>query len=248
MNTQLNGHCSISFKEKLFILGGYNGLEFVNDIYIYSENNKIGFIPFSKAPFAPRAFFGCVHFNNGILIFGGNGSEEQAWGDVWYTTDMYDWKKLDSNFPRLGMFAFWEKEGVIYVKGGGNYNSKFSFNNTHADSNKILYTKDGVEWTTVEQDFRKTRFEGFSKLGKFLFSIGGYSSDFSDSQAYNLKEIHVSQDGITWKKLKNIKQFRSRHAPIIYKYNDAIYILGGNDGSIFHDLWKIDKKNLVQVK
>lgn len=237
----LNGHCSISFKGNLYLLGGYNDQEHINDIFIFSENNEVGFLPFSKAPFAPRSFFGCIHFNKGVLIFGGNGNEEKTLGDVWFSTDMLNWKKLTDNFPERGMFSFFERKGVVYVKGGGKYDTKFPFNNTSSDSNEILYTKDGINWKIVKQEIRKTRFEGSAKLGNYLFSVGGYSSDFQNSLAYNLKEIHISRDGLTWKKLLNISQFRARHAPIVYRYKNAIYILGGNDGFIFTDLWKIEK-------
>ena len=77
--------------------------------------------------------------------------------------------------------------------------------------------------------------------------MGGYSSNFSDSLAKNLKEIHISKDGKSWKKLREIDEFRARHAPLTYKYKNAIYILGGNNGVIFSDLWKIEKKSKLNI-
>jgi len=94
---------------------------------------------------------------------------------------------------------------------------------------------------------KKTRFEGFAELENYFFSIGGYSSDFPDFLALNLKEMHISKDGETWKKLPEIAQFSARHAPNIYKYKNVIYILGGNDGRIFSDLWKIEKKSILNM-
>jgi hypothetical protein len=245
----LNGHCTVSFKEKLYLIGGYQQAHKVhtNDIYIFSENNKVGFLPFTRAPFPPRSFYGCVHFKNGILIFGGITNNNKTLGDVWFSNDMYNWKKLSTNFPQRSMFSYYERDGVVYIKGGGAYDDRLPFNGTSNDSKEILFTKDGIYWTAIPGNIKKTRFEGFAELENYFFSIGGYSSDFPDFLALNLKEMHISKDGETWKKLPEIAQFSARHAPNIYKYKNAIYILGGNDGRIFSDLWKIEKKSKLNM-
>ena len=59
-----NGHCMLSVNDELYIIGGYSG-NFSNEIFIM-EGDQFHFL--TNAQWKPRAFFGCINYNQGVLI------------------------------------------------------------------------------------------------------------------------------------------------------------------------------------
>ena len=51
-----NGHCAVRYKERILVIGGFDGENFNSDVYTTLDG--VIWEKLNNAPFAPRAFFG----------------------------------------------------------------------------------------------------------------------------------------------------------------------------------------------
>jgi len=229
-----NGHCMLSVNEELYIIGGYSK-DFSNEIF-RMEGDRFYFQ--SNAPWEPRAFFGCINYEQGVLVFGGNGYNK-AFKDVWYSKDLLTWKLISTEFPKSGMFSTFVNDKVITVVNGGIYNTNFK-NNVEIDFAGSIKSYDGgISWKELnELDPPPQRFSGSATIDNTNFIVGGYRCQ--SGSCLNIKNIYLSKNQSKFKNF-DLSEFRSRHAPIVYEANSKIYILNGNDGRVFRDFWVIQK-------
>jgi len=86
------GHSAVVFKNKMWIIGGYDGEKYKNDVW--SSIDGIRWEPVvSKAGFAPRRGHATVIYKGRIWVIGGYGGENKYYNDIWVSEDGVNWKK-----------------------------------------------------------------------------------------------------------------------------------------------------------
>lgn len=262
-----NGHCAIKYKERIFLIGGYDGEKLNSDVY--TSLDGVIWEKMNNAAFAPRAFFGCLQFNEKIFVFGGNGKDNSALNDVWYTNDGVTWQMITNSAPwePRGMFAHFVLNGSIYIVGGGEYDNSYAYN-VKKNYSSIYKSKDGVNWEEINNPyFGPRRFMTSVVHSGRAYIIGGFQLDpnlFNDMEngvllgsnkipltvlndyyntgrnCCNLNEIYSTEDGMYWKKEIVPQSFTARHAAGSASFNGKMYIFGGFGKELFNDVWQAD--------
>lgn len=92
-------HQAVTFKGKLFVLGGGNYLpqyEVRNDVWS-SEDGVTWTQLTDKAPWSPRIWHSAVVYRDRIWVMGGwSNKPYKNWNDVWHSADGKTWEKLET--------------------------------------------------------------------------------------------------------------------------------------------------------
>ena len=98
------GFTTVVFKEKMYVLGGYNNNKYLNSVYT-SADGKVWKLVKTKSPFTPRREHISVVFKNRIWIIGGE-DEGELKNDVWYSEDGVNWVCALKTAPFKGRASF----------------------------------------------------------------------------------------------------------------------------------------------
>ena len=226
-----SGHTSLSFKGKLYVLGGMTGLVndiiFLNDVWNSTDGKNWSRIsPFpaiERIQFSPRHNHSTVVFKDKIWVIGGQGGSG-ALGDVWSSSNGVTWN-LETNdaafSPRYNheTLVFQDK---IWVFGG------------HAVDNAIWSSSDGINW---EQNTTSASFPSREDASSVVFDnkmwiIGGGGIDS------RLNDVWYSTDGANWAQATPNAEFSPRVAQQSVIYDDKIWLFGGAGASgLLNDVW-----------
>jgi hypothetical protein len=265
MPSPRNGHCIITHRGRMLVIGGFDGNGFLSDAY--ASVNGREWVRLPDAAFSPRAFFGCVSLNDSIYVFGGNVASELAVNDVWRSSDGISWEMVSSNAswsPR-GMFASFALRGRIWLVGGGVYDSRYLVN-VKSNQSDAWSSADGKAWerAVLPERFTPRRFMGSAVVSGTVFLVGGFELDrrlFADQQMGilrdspdappifrldplragreygNLSEVWMTSDMESWYMMNVPVDFLARHAPGVMAYRQKVLILGGFGSELFNDIW-----------
>ena len=86
------GHTSVVFNNKMWVMGGFNGTIRYNDVW-YSTNGINWSQATANAGWSARCYHTSVVFNNKMWVLGGDGGGN----DVWYSTDGNSWTQATAN-------------------------------------------------------------------------------------------------------------------------------------------------------
>lgn len=96
------GHCLLSFDNKIWLIGGYDGA-YKNDVW-YSSDGISWTQATSSAAFAPRYDHAAARIDDFMWVIGGSTEASPYNNDVWYSNDGVNWLRAsDADFtPRCG--------------------------------------------------------------------------------------------------------------------------------------------------
>ena len=249
-----SGHRSISFDDKLWVIGGcvYDSS---GDIYLSDiQNSEDGInwnLVMMGCPWSVRADFACAEFLDKLWIIGGRGVIEGIWdrpGDVWSSTDCINWteeiKEEDSPWKQrygLESVVFNDK---LWVLGGYGWHEDI---NLYNEFNDVWSSEDGVEWTEVTHT---AAWPVRSDFGCFVYDdkiwiLGGNDSDIY----YN--DVWCSEDGETWTEVLSSAPWSSRSGFGALVSDNIMWVMGGahlaND--FLKDIWySTDGENWFEYK
>ena len=160
---------SIVFGGKIWLMGGYDGKNYHNDIW-----NSVDGIRWNKvadsAAWSPRNV-GIVEFNNRLWIFGGgviDGDREinpNSNKEVWSSEDAIKWKKVEMKTERrLGGTAIVFDDKLWFV--GANRNDG-DFDSA------VLVSEDGINWQSQSAPWSPRGAVAAWVFGDKLFMTGG---------------------------------------------------------------------------
>ena len=213
------GYKLISFKNKLWIIGGVKDSVYQNDSWFsldginwVKESDNIGFI-------AGSDYYTVVN-NNRLYIFRGyDGSRRSP--EVWSSADGFNWQRDTSTFPvnntssSSNVVSF---NGKILLIGGRTSTAVWSSN-------------DGQIWTNISNAFPLS--EDFFKHTSFIidnkiYVVGGEFQGECEGEECLNKDIWTSTNGVNWIKEKSNVEFGHRGSTNIVKFKDYIYAIGGS--------------------
>ena len=201
--------------------------------------------------------------------------DSQIWGDVWASDDEgATWEEIRSgdepgHWPARAYFQAVELDGYVYVLGGQDFsvvdNPGCAFVegpcppqvSTSQFFNDVWRSQDGVEW---EQMTEAAPWEGRAGLRAVaydgqLWIFGGSTNDDSaivgpaGPERIYFNDVWRSTDGADWEQVTASAPWEPRAGAVVVEKDDAMYLLGGEDGftctplpdcepPYFNDVWR----------
>jgi len=136
-----SNHCSIVHDNKLWIIGGKNGKDYLNDVWMSEDGKNFKKMEDKEKKFCPRSGLGLVSFQDKIWIIAGE-SKDGLKNDVWNSNNGIDWEIVTESakfLPRAYHSSVVYKNR-IWVIGGKTENGP---------ANDIWWTMDGANWVSI---------------------------------------------------------------------------------------------------
>ena len=236
-----SGFGTVVYHGKMFVLGGHNGTNYLNDIWMSKDSiiwkridTDLLTSGIQNAPWQARSDFGTVVYHNKMFVLGGYNGTNYL-NNIWSSKDGVIWKRIDTNSATNGIQnAPWRARsgfGVVvhhdkmFVLGGL---SKYSIHRIHLRD--IWSSIDGTNWLEITSAntswFTRSRHAVLSNKEDLLI-FGGIS--FSNTLS---NDIWMSKDGVIWKQIQVSSDRwsrRSNHRVLYHK--GKLFMIGGYDGT-----------------
>ena len=241
-----NHHRAVSFDGAIWLLGGNEGTSRTNDIWKSADGITWTEVITTGTKWSGRHQHQVVLFDSTLWLLGGSDNEGAVKNDVWKSTDGITWEQVDANGSANGSNAPWsarEKHqvvsfnGVLWLLGGydgiGNPGLK----------NDIWKSADGTTWTEVTTTGTKWSARQSPQVVSFnnaLWLLGG-------NDGFRKNDIWKSTDGTTWTQVDANGSsdvgdlnapWNARETHQVVLSNNALWLLGGHDGTRRNDVWK----------
>ncbi len=219
-------HTSVVFDEKMWVIGGFDGSSYRNDVW-YSEDGILWEQATEMAAFSPRKEHGSVVFDNKLWVIGGSveGNPTRT-NDVWYSEDGVSWTLANANadFPEVSGHSTIVFNNKIWLLGGSDENTL---------QTGIWYSSDGISWTAVTENdtFPQREWHSSVVFDNKIWVVGG--STISDY----VNDVWYSEDGISWSEATPNAGFSVRSEHTSVAFDDKIWIIGGIYSSCCSDVW-----------
>lgn len=187
----------ITFKDKMWRMGGMQYLSAYHKSTVFSSINGVDWVSASSNPlWGPRAHFGLVEFRGKLWLFGGTDGTASK-NDVWSSNDGINWV-LETTAAawsaRHGFGCVASHEGIYLV--GGSPAALYSGVATYLGD--VWFTPDGINWKQLVADadvspiYRRAYFNMLYFDDK-IWIVQGYRTGglYPNNVAY-------SHDGKTW--------------------------------------------------
>ncbi|HEY5038682.1 MAG TPA: hypothetical protein VIJ93_06390, partial [bacterium] len=194
------GHQAMVFKNKMWVIGGYDGTNYKNDVWS-SWDGKIWSQATTAAGFSTRAFSMGVSYNNNMWVIGGQNSNGVT-NDVWYSSDGMSWTQATASAafaPRKqsGSAMFNNKLWVI----GGFNGTDLSYNGYNGTNyGDVWSSSDGVTWSAATTNAGFVSMGGLTSVpfGGQLYLIAGWDYIPSGWGPQFFSKVWLSSDGANW--------------------------------------------------
>lgn len=227
-------HGAVAYKNKLYIIGGYERGECLNICEVYDPvSNTIEEI----APMCHRRGRAAVTFlekDNSIYVMGGSDGHEDLNSIEYFNLDEKKWKatrfEFELGFTNMSVTGC---NGFIYLVGLRADNSKAvsrtcclryePATNSFIRLAELNYgrSQSGLVWTSAPSKNGDS-----SKLDYYLYVFGGYDS----MRCLNTCEVYNVQDD-KWTMMSSMHEGRRGCGAAIHNQSQTIYIVGGTNGS-----------------
>ncbi|MEM8509125.1 MAG: hypothetical protein AAF717_14935 [Bacteroidota bacterium] len=219
------GHGSVTFKNKIWVTGGYEGIggNARNDIW-YSKDGALWKQSLASKHFSPRTSHTTTVFKDKIWVIGGNEISNRK-NDVWRSKDGMFWQEVTAkaSFSKRSSHTTVVFDNKLWVIGGLDQDKKAK--------NDVWYSKDGAQWiqATANASF-SPRFEhtSFVYAGK-IWVVGG-KEGIGFSNKFSVKsDIWCSKNGMDWIQVTTDAAFLPRSGHTSPVYDNKIWVIGGAD-------------------
>jgi hypothetical protein len=132
---------------RIWLIGGFNQNlnTLCNDIWQSDSTGTSWTLVTNNAKFSPRAFFGCVVYNNKMYVIGGLSAQGN---DVWCSSDGVNWNEVDNqnkNFPPRYAFTTLVYNNTMWLIGGAWEGDGNCYNDVWNSGN-------GADWTEISSN------------------------------------------------------------------------------------------------
>lgn len=187
------GHGSVFFKEKFWVIGGFANIEDVkNDVW--SSTDGINWVQeTADAGFVGRGQFGITVFKDRIFIIGGIGSGGSLLGDVWSSVDGVDWiqETPSTDFSPRALIKMVAYKDKLYALGGLE-----NLFDVTGSTDEVWSSTNGIDWvqeTDAAPYLARVGFEAIVFDDK-IFILGGLLGTTFEVKA----DVWYSTDGKNW--------------------------------------------------
>ena len=226
-----NGHSSVVFDDKIWVLGGDDARGYKNDVW-YSADGINWVEASANAAWSARYWHSSVVFDGKIWVLGGWDGRSYK-NDAWYSADGINWTPATTD---AAWSARWSHSSVVFddkiwVLGGNGGRNK----------NDVWYSTDGINWTRATIAAAWSARERHSSV-IFDNKIWVLGSNFKN-------DVWYSADGINWVEATANAAWSARYDHSSVVFDNKIWVLGGSDGSNHkNDVWySADSINWVET-
>ncbi len=223
------GHTSVTFKNKMWVIGGYDG-QTKNDVWSSTDGWNWN-LETANANFPKVTYHRCVVYKDKIWLFYDD--------EIWNSCDGINWAQINNEAPYLsrGKYTVTVFNNEMWLIGG--YVGFEDFRND------IWSSTDGVIWGKVTHaaPFSPRFHHAVTVFDGKLFLIGGQVGQVTESE----NDVWWSKDGIIWTTPTiNNSPFKKRALHTLTTYNDKIWIIAGDRAESFfselgyNDVWTLD--------
>lgn len=223
-----DSHPTLSFDNKLWILGGYGWLDDLNDAWYSPDDGVSWHEKNSSNAWGKRHGHGAAVLNGSAYIFGG--AYYNDLNDTWKSngTDLGNWTYLgDAPFTARKYFGYAVFQNKIWVFGGSSWEPAAIYND--------LWSFNGTGWTLEAEHANWSARAGHIALATAneVCIIGGTDTNNSD-----LNDVWCSQDGKSFTLRTSSANFSARGYFAGTVFDDRLWIMGGNSiGTVKNDVW-----------
>jgi hypothetical protein len=231
-----DGAGALLFNGKIYLLGGWNHKEVVNEVWV--TDDLLNWTQLPNAPWQARHLAGWVVHNQKMYVIGGD-----LIADVWSSTDGRNWKLETSSAPFGERYApIAQSVGeYIYLYGGQYWTPVWwCFNRPDClpvGLNDVWRSKDGVLWESVIDNApwtgRALVHGGLYFKDRFYLVGGGLKNAAGTwSETYvEFTDIWSSPDAISWIKESEGFNFPGRTHFSVLSTKKGCYVSDGSVGT-----------------
>lgn len=230
-------HQAITFDNKIWVLGGWNGWTFFNDVW-YSSDGVNWDQATASAGWSPRYEFEALVYDNKMWVIGGFAASGGDRQDVWYSSDGVNWTQATASAGWSARYGLGTTvyDNKMWVMGG--------FRTSSGVTSDVWYSTDGANWTqaTASADWSpRSRIYPTSEVFADRMWIFGGTNGGS-----NFKEVWSSTNGTNWTKEFDDPGWPEMQEAATAVLGNTVYITGGDTGSgIIDDVWGLDTNSPV---
>jgi hypothetical protein len=241
---------ALSFKERMWLMGGWNPKDKVHfplicsdDVWSSADGASWTRVS-SDPPWAPRVLHYSLAFKDRLWVIGGQtmpgfvaGSPERFHRDIWTSADGVRWEQLQPVEP------FWSARGMIggtpvhrgriWILGGGTYDTPATPKRNFY--NDVWSSADGIRWKlhTPAAPWFPRQYHDVAVWDGRLWVMEGYNA-----QAGNRNDVWHSPDGEHWEELPGTP-WKPRHAASVFVHGGRLWIVAGNN--MESDVWMLER-------
>lgn len=221
-----SGHQTVTFQEKIWVIGGYGQFTNLSDGDVWSSTNGIDYVLENKNAFSqPVTDHTCVVFNNKIWLFDSSGL-----GDILSSINGKDWITEVEDAPFFARenhsVTVWNNK--LWVIGGYEpYQDGASLD--IKEKNDVWSSEDGINWVLVTEDagFPVRRGHSTVVFQNQLYLFGGSGLDRGTSTPYVRNDIWTSTDGENWTEVNATNLFEGRTGETAFVFQNRIWLIAG---------------------
>ncbi|MFC1504548.1 LamG-like jellyroll fold domain-containing protein, partial [Spirochaetota bacterium] len=214
-------HQAVVFKDKLWIIGGYDGVN-KNDVW-YSSDGADWYEATNNAAFSDRDGHTTTIYDGKMWLIGGNSSGFK--NDIWYSSDGTNWYETTNSAPftarnNCKSVVYDNKMWVI-----GGYDGIYL--------NDVWYSSDGTNWYEATNNASFSGINGHQALvyDNKMWIMGGYGNNG------NTNDVWYSTDGASWYEATNSAAFTKRRLHSSCVFDSKMWVIAGLDTVKRSDVW-----------
>lgn len=208
-----DGHTSVVFQDKMWVIGGNRLGNRYNDIWS-STDGENWVEEIASAPFEARTAHASVVYDGKVWVTGGNKNYSgHEFNDVWFSEDGKNWKLAtsDAAFGKRYSHKMVVYKGKMWVIGGRDQKNYYK---------DVWSSTDGVTWTKVSDDLGMNPFMSeFIVFKDKVWRIGGYTDP----------SLYSTTDGDTWTLEGENMPYGVRFNHKITVWDNKIWLISGSD-------------------
>jgi N-acetylneuraminic acid mutarotase len=233
----------VSINNDLYIFGGYNGTNYLNDFYkINTLNCNVTYSKtFTSIP--ERHSHTMVAINNDIYIFGG-------YDGVYYLNDFYKistincnvtYSKTFTDIPKRSQHSMTAINNDIYIFGGYDRTKTPTDTRTLPDFYKIDTLTCNVVYTNINIGVSRRYYHNMVSISSNIYIFGGYDEPYVGylNDFYRIDTTNYNVTTIYSNNATNIIPRKTNFG--MTAINNDIYIFGGAFDFATNDFYKITK-------
>ncbi len=215
--TARNGLAAVVYRGKIWVIGGDDG-SVRNDVWTFdgttwTEVRANG----TGSGFTARSGHAAIVFDDQLWVMGGSDGSNGYLNDIWSSTDGIDWtpQGTASWSVRADHTAAF-LDGKIWIMGGSNGSA---LSDVWSSSNGTTWTRVSSSAFPADQDHQSAIFE------QALWAVQG---DNGSGRVH----FWTSTSGASWSQgTTNYTWNTSISNGVLLRYDNALYLIGGTDGS-----------------
>lgn len=227
-----SGFGAVSFKDKIWVLGGFNDGTQDVDIWSSPDGYEWTFV-MGPAPWVTGYYQHSAFVYDGKIWLVGGWSPDMS-DKVWCSADGKNWIVAAENAalaerrtPQAVVFA-----GKIWVMGGLPQEGE-------GLAHDVWCSEDGLDWEciTAHAPWRARAWHRVCAFDAKLWLIGGVAESGGYGGRY-MKDIWCSKDGYDWTEITWHAPFARRRSHGLVTYAGRMWVLGGStDKGLANDVW-----------